>query len=487
MKIQEIPALLLILIVAALLRFPLVAQGFFAFTYDQGRDLLKVREIVENLNLTLIGPTTGLPGIFYGPWWYYFLSPLMIFSQGNVQTIALIFATIGMVSILLLFFLIKKISKNTTVALILAATAAMSGPFIASSSQIWSPSLVLPLMMLYITSLYQILEKSKSLWFFTLGLSCAAIADSGAAFGIMLTIATIVTAILFKRNFFKKDLVFFFLGIFLVLLPRIIFEIKNDFLMTREVINWIFSPAVFQEKLTLMERAITRLDLFFLNFAQTFSQSNKFTAVIPLLVIAIFLLILKRQIFKNQLFKFLTVVLLILYVCFTLFPDAVWDYYLVGLPIIYITLMALVLSHTPGKFKFLLPGIAMILLALNFRGKLLSPFSITWLGDGAIYRNQIKVLEDIKGELSGNYTLYVYSPAGIDYPFNYLLTYKNNRNQIDLPSDNQKTMFLIIRDDQSHSFMPTGWYGDKTRDHTKLISKKDYPGNIIVEKHIRND
>ena len=182
MKKTEIVILGFLLIVAALLRFPLASQGFFAFTYDQGRDLLAVQDIVENKNLTLIGPTTGLPGIFYGPWWYYFLAPIFFISQGNVQVIVLAFAAIGEFTIVLLYLLLKKITKNIPVALGITATAAMSGPLITASTQIWSPSLVLPIMLAYIFSLYKIAQIPRPTWFLLLGLSSGFIMDSGAAF-----------------------------------------------------------------------------------------------------------------------------------------------------------------------------------------------------------------------------------------------------------------------------------------------------------------
>lgn len=486
MKKSQILALAIIFITAALLRFPLIAQGFFAFTTDQGRDLLAVKDMVENLNLTLIGPTTGLPGIFYGPWWYYFLSPLFFISQGNVQTIAIIFAAIGEATIVLLYFLIKKLTSNTAVSLFAAATAAISGPFITSSSLIWSPSLVLPLMTAYVFSLYKIFQKSPApLWFLILGASCALIADSGAAFGIMLTVATIVTAVFFKTNFSGKNFSFFFLGIVLVLLPRIIFDLRNDFLITKSAINWITAPSIYQEKLTLVQRMINRLDMFYLNFAQTFAQSSKLAATVPLAILIFSLAKAKAQLLANSLFKFLLAIVFLIFLGFTLFPDAVWDYYLAGLPIIFTFLLVFALAQIPAKNKIYLPIFIFILLAVNFRTKIFSPFSITWQGDGAVYRNQIRVIDDLKNELKGNYSLYIYSPSGTDYPFHYILGYYHKTGQIDLPKDGQRRMYLLLRDDQTHSFMPTGWYGDKTRDKTKLQQRREYTGNIIVEKHER--
>src|SRR3989338_2883452 len=63
--------------------FPL--KELFAFNYDQGRDFLAVSKIIWEKDFTLIGQTTGLPGIFYGTWWYYFLAPVVFVSGGVPQ------------------------------------------------------------------------------------------------------------------------------------------------------------------------------------------------------------------------------------------------------------------------------------------------------------------------------------------------------------------------------------------------------------------
>src|SRR5258708_8759069 len=49
-----------------------ILSGSIAFWFDPARDLLSA---LNNLHkLTLIGPTSGIPGIFYGPYWIWLLS-----------------------------------------------------------------------------------------------------------------------------------------------------------------------------------------------------------------------------------------------------------------------------------------------------------------------------------------------------------------------------------------------------------------------------
>src|SRR5258708_9276512 len=69
-------ALVFILIISlgSYLRLIGIATKSFAFTYDVGRDMLALEQIVDTHKIPLIGFTTGVEGIFYGPSWYYILT-----------------------------------------------------------------------------------------------------------------------------------------------------------------------------------------------------------------------------------------------------------------------------------------------------------------------------------------------------------------------------------------------------------------------------
>ena len=79
----SIAILVAIVSVFLLLRMkPLLAHSV-AYTYDQGRDMMKAAEIVIYKNPTFIGPTTGIEGLFHGAWWYYYLTIPFMFFGGN--------------------------------------------------------------------------------------------------------------------------------------------------------------------------------------------------------------------------------------------------------------------------------------------------------------------------------------------------------------------------------------------------------------------
>src|SRR3989338_5998311 len=232
-----------ILVVNFLLRIPITALGFFALTYDQGRDLLLVSNIVYNHNLTLIGPTTGLQGIFYGPYWYYFLTPIFQVAHGDPQIIGTIFGFLGIGTIVATYFYLKSTLK-------------------------------FPLLAFFYT-LTQIPKNPSKLNFFLLGLISFIIVDFEFPWGCIMILFTLALPLLFRKHFLKKQYLFTLLGFLLVLSPRILFNLRNNFLELKSLVNYFNEPKIYCTVLPLWQRVIQRLDVYLGNFSESFSHSDK--------------------------------------------------------------------------------------------------------------------------------------------------------------------------------------------------------------------
>lgn len=189
----------------------------------------------------------------------------------------------------------------------------------------------------------------------------------------------------------------------------------------------------------------------------------------------------------NKIYKFLVFATLFIYLGFVIYPDAVWDYYLAGLPLIFLVILAISVSIMLKHSKHFTKALILLVVLVNFNRDLLSPIMITWQGDGAIYRNQVRVIESLKEKLQGDYSLYVYTPALFDYPFDYLIWWYSKRKELDLPKENQPRIYLIIRDDNAHTYLSSGWYGDKLKGKPKLVDRQAFTGNIIVEEYQTNE
>src|SRR3989338_476175 len=74
-----------------LLALSSVLTGSIPFWFDPGRDLMLASDNLHKLSL--IGPPSGIPGFFYGPYWIWLLSLGMLFSR-DPKIIAIIVLTI---------------------------------------------------------------------------------------------------------------------------------------------------------------------------------------------------------------------------------------------------------------------------------------------------------------------------------------------------------------------------------------------------------
>ncbi|HZZ98991.1 MAG TPA: hypothetical protein VFG51_03595, partial [Candidatus Saccharimonadia bacterium] len=72
---------LIFLAVGLFFRFWNIYQRLY-FIWDQGRDAWMLQRLAHG-ELTLIGPTSGVPGFFLGPLWYYIGLPGYFLGGGN--------------------------------------------------------------------------------------------------------------------------------------------------------------------------------------------------------------------------------------------------------------------------------------------------------------------------------------------------------------------------------------------------------------------
>src|SRR5205085_2870627 len=150
----------------------------FAFTFDVGRDMLALFNIVHLHKIPLIGaiaggaPSAGI-GIFYGPWWYYFLTPFFVIFSGDPRGIAFTMSLIGILVIIFGFILGKKLGGNI-LGIYISSLISISPNLISLSSQIWNPNISPLFVIMVLLVIYQILKEHKQIkYFFPLGILLA--------------------------------------------------------------------------------------------------------------------------------------------------------------------------------------------------------------------------------------------------------------------------------------------------------------------------
>ncbi len=484
------PVLLLILAIGFWLRIQGLLYGTFAFTYDVGRDFLAISQMITSHKPLLIGATTGLHGIFYGPTWYYILTPFFILFQGNPKGIEFVMVLSGVLTIFFGYLLGKRMSGNL-MGLIFALFLSVSQILIAISSQIWNPNLI-PMFAVILT--YMILMDSKNLSkralnYILVGLLIGAIIDLEIVFGALFLFAILAYLILNERRVLNlKNAALLVAGIIFVQLPRIIFEFRHDFLMTKAFLG-AFSSDDKSSLFTFVPRIRHSFDLFLRIWSENVAaQISIFGLIIAIAAFGLIILSYKRA---NELEKKATklcgLVILIYFVGFCFLNHDIESHYYIGLPIFFALTLSLVINFSIKYLKFpIIVSIAFITLLLYG----VSQFSIfqtfyksNWIGDASVYRNQVEVIDFIYRDANNEkFNSITYTPPIYDYPYQYLFQWKGKRDYGYQPDKNHQELFyLIIEPDLQFPVRQEKWL-DLRKNDGEIISSKKFKSGIIVQK-----
>lgn len=228
----ELVLVVLVLSLAFFLRF----YNLFAhiqYSYDQGRDLLVLEEINQG-DLKLVGPTTGLDGIFIGPFIYYLLWPAYWLSQGNPYAVAAWNAFLVSITLPFFYFLLKPLTgrKLALFGLLLMSLAIGS---IEDAKLIWNPSLAVPTILVAIWATFKSLRHPSFLavgWFFY-GLSL----QTELAYSVFLLPLFMWWTFKNRDAYSIRHRVWALLAFGSTLIPQIAFEIKHGFFMTQALVG----------------------------------------------------------------------------------------------------------------------------------------------------------------------------------------------------------------------------------------------------------
>ncbi|HUD45095.1 MAG TPA: hypothetical protein VMR41_06115 [Patescibacteria group bacterium] len=480
--------LALILLIGLWFRIQGPLWGLFAYTYDVGRDLLAVNEIVHHLKIPLIGPTTGMEGVFYGPWWYYILTIPFIVFNGNPSGISFFMALLGVLTAFLSFLVGRKIGGELT-GLILASLVSFSPGMI--SSQIWNPYLALPFIMLlfyFIAQSYEEKTQRRILVFFFIGLCLGFIFDSEIFFGMLFCIGTFLGLVITLRKSFKIKYILSLIGGFVVvLLPRIFFDLRHQFLISSHFISTL-THGVPQTHYTPFLSRINQLKDIFWGMWENVLVNNIAVLGIVILLITILLLFFTfrkgNKLEKNFIILSLTI-LITFFVYFSTNSTDVYSHFVIGMPLLFIFIFGLVLSQTLRVAKGkLIVGVLMLTILLIFLspGQIKKSFDHSWVGDASVYKNELAVVSYVYQQADGRqFSTQVFTPNGINETYQYLFLWYGTGKYHYVPTDGAKLAYYIVEPDtQYNNYRQKLWLNEHVKDG-KIIQQKTLQGDILVQ------
>ncbi|QQG42190.1 MAG: glycosyltransferase family 39 protein [Candidatus Woesebacteria bacterium] len=484
--------LIIILGLGAFLRLYRINE-LLGFWFDQGRDALVIWDLLHNGKFFLIGPTTGLAGIFRGPWYYWLITPFYWIGRGNpvYPSIFLIFTTIAALGVI--YYLGYKIQGRVT-GLIAATIAAFSFYIIEASRWLSNPTPMLLLSLVMVFGMYMVVEGKKWGWSiisFCFGLSLFNFGSSGEFFYFpVLLIFTIWQ----KKNWPDlKNLLFSVLLFIITFAPLVIFDFKHDGILRNNIYQSFVSEKSFivPTKKFLVERTVIYYDVFTKKIFDARGEREKIT----LSIIALWFLVSTPKYLKNKNISLLILFLVspIVGLYFYQGNNAVlYDYYFTGYYLIFVLLLGIVLGNmwkfTIGKvfvlyfiYLFISANFSILLPRLTERS--------TNINSVIILSDQKKAIEWVYNNAGDrNFNIDVYVPPVIPYAYDYLFkwipTTPRLRGASGKLTENQTSLLYTLYEvDLAHPERIGAWL-ERQKGIGKVLKEENF-GGIVVQERVR--
>lgn len=402
MKIQKIKqfinknwftvSVVVIMTLAFILRF-YDYQNRFGLAYDQAHDAVIARYAIEKKLIPLVGPFSSAGPFQTGGEWYWFimLGSLLI---PTLLASPWIFLTLTYV---LFVFLIIKIGKkiiDTTYGLIVGLFAAVSTAQIAQSTNLTNqgPEAIVALAAVWAAVSY--IKKKTPLYLFLLGFFVSlgiSIHLQAVALGTLILLTILFTLHHEKGAGLRgipswRSVVALLAGLFIPLIPILIFDVQNDFINSRNMLQYFLHDQYKIPLEALGRRWLTYAGVLWpAAWGHIIGGSTILGYIISAgTLVAVFLLLAKRKISKNILFlatSFFVMVVILRYI-----RTPLYDSYLTFLHPFVLLLSGWVVYLIYRKSKIL--GLLVLLIILG--GSLYKDyFEITYRGD--ITRKIVKI------------------------------------------------------------------------------------------------
>ncbi|KKR34455.1 MAG: hypothetical protein UT63_C0001G0022 [Candidatus Gottesmanbacteria bacterium GW2011_GWC2_39_8] len=509
--------LLFIIILNLIIAIIPIVKGIFPFTFDQGRDLLWVKNQIDFRKLYLIGPWGGLSGAFFGAFWYWFLIIPFILSNGDPIAITIFNALLVYGSIIAAAWVISKYSKTT--AYFICLLGFLSVPFQYIASYPFSEHLLPILTFILVFSYAKILASSDTRYFYLALFAIALMFHAEPPVSVFSFPSVFLITLISKnrKKILNAKTIFFGFLIFLIpFLPQILFDFRHDFIQTKAFIGVLTGAnRSLGGILPFPERVVDRLYKILNAFGDNFLYQSVFISF-PVLAFAFWTnLKHKGNSFLHQILWASYWYIISLYMIFTVYPPEFKEFYLEGIYIISIIFLAFAFSSLWENKKWRIPIIMFFILSFICHKQplqLIQSQSNNFndrKNQGSLYRNQTDIVSWVYQKARGEgFRVYTYDPAIYDYPFQYLFLREGLTKYGYLPEefsylpkkpeyvdmkDKQmqryrekiktagKIIFLIIQPETEKERI-IFWQSHFPSKEYKLLEKKQFPDNTTVEK-----
>lgn len=422
--------LLLIFLIAITLltRYFLLRDEVIPFSFDHGKDSLAVLDMWLNRSPKLVGPWTSIPGLFFGPAWYYLLLPFYILFNGHPVGGAWAMVFLLLVQIVLAY---KYLGKKE--AIIITG----SSFFVTISTSAWNPfpMALLSLLILIVLKQLYVKKELKIPQAFVLGSAAALGFHFSTAFAVLYPLLIVLSLVRLKIKFSLLRIAFLLFGFAWPFLPQFVFELRHQFIGSRAVWQYLTegggSGWSIDGLATVFSSLLTEIRHFILPNLNTpsYGWSTILNLLLLVLIAKIIFALHRRSIqekkdFSSYLsmpFEYLIWVILPLFF-FSVMHFNVW--YLYALAPVFVMMLADLLNFAPKKLTKLL--LLAFLLAPFFKvNYFLQKEKEELLNNPRFLPMQLRIVADLRNRSEGQpFSVYTYANDVYDFSYQYIYFYQ---------------------------------------------------------------
>jgi hypothetical protein len=203
----------------------------FQFGSDQGRDFLKVWQMVQDKKPLFIGPpseyTISGREFFFGPAPYYIILPALLIGNWEPLTVGYWLVTLNAIILFISLVILDRNTSNRFVIYCFAILYAFTPLAISDAQSFWNPYFMLPVSLLLLALLVRSKHTSAKELFLSIGFLFGLGLQFHFSFVFAILIALVWLAVHSKLA--PKSVSVLISGFIIGFLPLIIFDLRNQF------------------------------------------------------------------------------------------------------------------------------------------------------------------------------------------------------------------------------------------------------------------
>lgn len=210
-------------------------ENRWGLAHDQAYSALLARYAIESGKIPLVGPFSSVGPFQTGGEWYWFVMLGTLLNPNSVVSPWVLLSISSTLFVVAMIFFGKEL-ENRIFGLLVGFLAAVSTSQMAQSFNLTNQSIIgiFSLFSIWSAIRYIRLKKQKYLFFLGLNISLAAtIHLQGAAL-----LALIPVTIIFSGMLNIREFLFLFSGLFIPTIPILLFDLKNNFVNTKNMIDY---------------------------------------------------------------------------------------------------------------------------------------------------------------------------------------------------------------------------------------------------------